>query len=62
MIRILAKHERVIAESDGSGWLVMWPDGKVAGYPTKRAVLAAVKARLGSARALVTEIEWRYSR
>jgi hypothetical protein len=51
--------ERVIAERDGRGWLVMWPDGSVNGYRTKRAVLAAVRERLGNADVLVSTVEWR---
>lgn len=53
------KRETVIAEKEDDGWLVMWPDGKVNFYFTKRQVLAAVKARLGKADAMVTRLEWR---
>lgn len=52
--------ERVVAEKqDGGGWLVMWPDGNVDWVASKRAVLAACKARLGTADILVTELDWR---
>ncbi len=54
------KRERVVAERDGRGWLVMWPDGSVEWLATKRAVLAAVARRIGTASVLVTEVEWRY--
>lgn len=51
--------ERVIAERDGKGWLVMWPDGSVKHFVSKRAVLAALRGRIGDADVLVTTVEWR---
>ena len=53
------KTERVIAEADGQGWLVMWPNGEVRSYVSKQAVLMACKKRIGGADILLTEIEWR---
>ena len=49
---------RVIAERDGSGWLVMWPSGQVGWFPTKSAVLAAIK-KSAQADIDLTEVEWR---
>jgi len=53
------RQERVIAESDGRGWLVMWPDGSVEWFATKADVLRAVGKRIGKADVLVSEVEWR---
>jgi hypothetical protein len=49
---------RVIAEWDGQGWLVMWPDGTVSGHGSKRSVLAAIRTS-ASADIDVATIEWR---
>jgi hypothetical protein len=53
------QRERVIAEADRDGWLVMWPDGTVERFRSQRAVLKAVGQRIGKADILVTEVEWR---
>ncbi len=52
------RQERVIAEKDADGWLVMWPDGNVDRYASKRGVLAAIKTRIGKADILVTTVVW----
>lgn len=57
--RPTVKTQRVIAEREGSGWLVMWPDGSVEWKASKRAVLSAASARVGDAGMLVTVLEWR---
>ena len=59
------KRERIIAEYDGRGWLVMFPDGEVKGYATEDDALASIKYRLEKhiksvgADVLLTEVEWR---
>lgn len=55
---MIVESRRVIAERDGDGWLVMWPDGRVEWFPTKTAVLAAVR-KSAMADIDVTEVEWR---
>lgn len=49
---------RIIAEPDGTGWLVMLPDGTVERCATKRAVLAMVR-RTASNDIDVAVLEWR---
>ncbi len=49
---------RVIAEREGPGWLVMWPDGSVEWFASKAAVLRAVK-RTATADVDIAEVEWR---
>lgn len=55
----IVKQERIIAERDGRGWLVMWSSGDVEWFRDKGAVLRAVRSRIGNADLLVSEIEWR---
>ncbi len=53
-----AARRRVIAERDGPGWLVMWPDGSAEWFASKAAVLRAVK-RTATADIDIAEVEWR---
>jgi hypothetical protein len=53
------RQERVVAERDGNGWLVMWPTGDVEWFGSKRAVRAAAGRRIGRADILISEIEFR---
>lgn len=59
------QRNRIIAEYDGIGWLVMYPDGTVKGYRDEDDTLHAIKwylekqVRKLGADVLITEVEWR---
>ena len=57
-----SRHERIIAEADGPGWMVMWPDGTVEGFASRTLVLRAVKRRARGLDIHIAEIEWRAAR
>jgi len=55
---------RVVVEADGPGFVAMDGDGCVTSYPTREAVLRAIKRAdqwesKRNAAIVVTEIEWR---
>lgn len=58
---MITTRRRIIAERHDAGWLVMWANGAVEWFPSKAAVLRAIRqsaARLGSD-IDIAEIEWR---
>lgn len=61
----VVRQGRAVAEQDGSGWLVVLPDGEVFYSPTQAQALARIrewaKKSVPGDGAGVLEVEWRFS-